>query len=173
MERRTLRGDRDQDNSIRIFGDAETVLNLAPCEYRVELDSPGTFFCRHSVVCSQDNVVTTPICRACDVRTKECRNPRPIPLTTEVPARVEVSFARQVWNFTTSAAAFISDGLTLVDQPTYAARLAICDTCDRRSENRCAECGCSLTMKAAGRAFACPLGKWNNLPSRSPDEETS
>ena len=166
-------GDRAQDKMIRIFGDTESVSNLAPCEYRVELDSPGMFFCRHSAVCSSGNVVTTPICRSCSVRTMECRNPRRIPPTTEVPSPVEVSFARQVWNFATSAAAFISDGMTLVDQPTYAARLADCDTCESRSGNSCAQCGCSLTMKAAGRAFACPLGKWNNVPSRSSGEETS
>lgn len=96
-----------------------------------------------------------------------------MPPTTEVPVLGEVSFARQVWNFTSAAATFISDGMHFVDKDTYAARLAVCDTCDRRSGNRCAECGCSLTLKASGRVFQCPLGKWDNVQSQKSDGQPS
>jgi hypothetical protein len=47
-----------------------------------------------------------------------------------------------------------------VDAARYRERLSICDTCDRHSGNRCVECGCWVTLKARGRTFTCPLGRW-------------
>jgi len=70
------------------------------------------------------------------------------------------SLRRQAWNLATSLAAFVSDGLKLVDADEYKRRLEICDGCDRRSGGRCSKCGCNLAIKARGRAFRCPLGKW-------------
>lgn len=46
------------------------------------------------------------------------------------------------------------------------ARLAICLTCPHlrptrvRSAEKCALCGCAVRLKAALRAFRCPLKKW-------------
>lgn len=40
------------------------------------------------------------------------------------------------------------------------ARLLICDDCDKREENSCTVCGCYLPVKARGKAWHCPLGKW-------------
>ena len=67
---------------------------------------------------------------------------------------------RRAWNLARSLADFLADGCTTVSKDEYAARLAICDTCDRRQRNGCLECGCWLAVKARGRAFQCPLDKW-------------
>ena len=55
---------------------------------------------------------------------------------------------------------FVADGLKTVSKQEYEARLKICDACDQRRGNRCLVCGCRLSLKARGRAFQCPLGKW-------------
>jgi hypothetical protein len=67
---------------------------------------------------------------------------------------------RQAWNLARSLASFVADGCTTVAKEQYQCRLAICDTCDQRRGNRCLVCGCRLSLKALGRAFECPLGKW-------------
>ena len=70
------------------------------------------------------------------------------------------SLRRQVWNLAASLAAFVADGLRTVDKEEYRQRLEICDRCNRRRGNRCLKCGCRFSLKARGRAFKCPLGKW-------------
>ena len=60
---------------------------------------------------------------------------------------------------------FTSDGFKTISGEQYRARLEICDTCDRRHGNECEECGCYLRLKARGRAFQCPLGKWPAIPA--------
>lgn len=70
------------------------------------------------------------------------------------------SLARQAWNLAESLAAFVADGLHLVDAAEYERRLSICDTCELRQDTRCARCGCRLALKARGRAFRCPDGRW-------------
>ena len=44
-------------------------------------------------------------------------------------------------------------------------RLTICAECEFfiAGENRCANCGCKLTAKAAMRSQSCPQGKWPQL----------
>jgi hypothetical protein len=66
----------------------------------------------------------------------------------------------RAWNLTESLVDFTADGFKTLSTEEYQARLAICDTCDRRRENTCLECGCYLALKAKGRAFECPLSKW-------------
>ena len=75
------------------------------------------------------------------------------------------SLAGQAWNLATSLAAFAADGCRTVDRAEYERRLAICDACDKRVGNRCSQCGCSLAIKARGRAFECPLGRWGDSAS--------
>lgn len=70
------------------------------------------------------------------------------------------SVARRAWNLATSLASFAADGFQLVDKDEYERRLSICDACGMRKGNSCAACGCSLALKAKGRAFQCPLGWW-------------
>ncbi len=70
------------------------------------------------------------------------------------------SLAQQAWNLASSLADFVADGCRTVSPEDYQQRLEICDGCDQRRDNRCLKCGCRLQLKARGRAFRCPLGKW-------------
>lgn len=136
---------------------------LEECCYRVELKTPNRFFCRHLQIRSQNSIVTAQICSDCTKRTTPCETPRPVPPDPDSLISGEPTFFQMVWNVSSSLAAFVSDGAKLVDEETYASRLEVCDSCDHRSGNRCGSCGCLLSLKAAGRAFDCPLGKWTEL----------
>jgi len=70
------------------------------------------------------------------------------------------SLARQAWNLARSLADFVVDGCKTVTKKQYENRLEICDACEQRLRNRCTKCGCRLSLKAQGRAFQCPEGKW-------------
>ncbi len=67
---------------------------------------------------------------------------------------------RQAWNLARSFADFVADGCKMVSTAQYRQRLEICDGCSERRANRCQLCGCRLSLKARGRAFRCPAGKW-------------
>lgn len=67
---------------------------------------------------------------------------------------------KQLWDLTKSLAAFVSDGLKLVSKEEYRDRLEVCDGCEHRRNTRCNKCGCSLALKARGRAFECPENRW-------------
>ncbi len=73
------------------------------------------------------------------------------------------SLVRQAWNLAQSLADFVADGCKTVTRDEYAQRLEICHACDQRRANRCLKCGCRLALKARGRAFKCPEGKWATL----------
>ena len=68
--------------------------------------------------------------------------------------------ATQAANLFEAVVAFVGDGCGIVDEPEYRRRLEICRTCDGRSGNRCAACGCWINVKARGRVFRCPIGRW-------------
>ena len=76
------------------------------------------------------------------------------------PPRRPPSLARQAWDLARSLAAFVADGCRTVSEEDYRRRLEICDGCEQRRSNRCMKCGCRLSLKAQGRAFRCPEGKW-------------
>jgi hypothetical protein len=67
---------------------------------------------------------------------------------------------RRAWNVLRAAAVFVADGMRTVTADVYRARLAACDGCPLRQDNTCRVCGCRLSLKARGRLFQCPLGKW-------------
>jgi hypothetical protein len=69
--------------------------------------------------------------------------------------------ALQGWNLAKALAAFLTDGCKFVAVDEYRRRLEICDECVERTGNRCAKCGCALPIKARGRVFRCPIGKWD------------
>jgi len=69
-------------------------------------------------------------------------------------------FAKQVWDLAKSLAEFAGDGLRTVDTEEYAARLSVCDGCGERDGARCRVCGCVVALKARGRVWRCPMGKW-------------
>jgi hypothetical protein len=66
----------------------------------------------------------------------------------------------QAWSLAQAVATFVGDGFRTVAAAQYQKRLEICDACDRRSGSRCAACGCWVALKARGRRFTCPLGRW-------------
>jgi peroxiredoxin len=68
--------------------------------------------------------------------------------------------ARQAWNLAQAMVEFAADGAMTLSHEQYSRRLEICDQCDKRRGSRCTECGCFLKIKARGRAFKCPAGKW-------------
>ena len=68
--------------------------------------------------------------------------------------------AIQSWNLARSLADFVADGCKTVDDGEYRRRLEVCDPCEHRRNTRCVKCGCNLALKAKGRAFKCPEGKW-------------
>jgi hypothetical protein len=77
--------------------------------------------------------------------------------------RPNPTFPQLVWNLASSVAAFIADGCHTVTREQYQMRLEICSPCEDRQEGACTRCGCNLALKAQGRAFGCPLGKWPDL----------
>ncbi len=86
--------------------------------------------------------------------------PRPSP-----EERGELAFpplSTQVASFLGAVVAFVGDGCVLVNDTEHRRRLDVCRTCDRRAGRRCAACGCWIAMKARGRAFSCPLGRWED-----------
>lgn len=76
------------------------------------------------------------------------------------------SLPAMAWNLATASVELAADIVgrgpagALVSQEEYVRRLTICDACDQRTNNRCAKCGCLLSIKARWRAFGCPLEKW-------------
>lgn len=41
-----------------------------------------------------------------------------------------------------------------------AARLRVCNGCDRNDKGTCRACGCNVELKAADESQSCPLDKW-------------
>ncbi len=46
------------------------------------------------------------------------------------------------------------------DEDTYAARLKICEQCDRLNAGLCNACGCYVELRAFTAARKCPYDKW-------------
>lgn len=134
--------------------------NLPECEYRVDIDRPERYYCRHQKVHANQNLVSAEVCRSCPYCNLPCAEPRPLPTPEDLIPRPAPSLGQQLWSFAKSVADFIADGMKTVSPEEYAERLAICDECPERQGNRCLQCGCRLSIKAKGRAFQCPLGKW-------------
>jgi len=151
--------------------------NLPDCDHREQTSTEHVYFCRQPRMHVAGGLVNATICRLCSVRNL----PVPVPRAREEfveeahaagaghgysgPPEVRQfpSLLQLGWNLTQSITAFVADGLQTVTKEQYEARLAICDTCDRRQGTRCQQCGCDLAVKAKGRAFQCPLGKWPSL----------
>jgi hypothetical protein len=144
--------------------------SLPPCTYRVATEQPERFYCRHTRVMADDDLVSANVCGQCAFRLVPCANPRPEERSQE--RRAFPALLVQAWNAMTAVAEFVRDGCTTVDATEFQARLDICDTCVERVGDRCLQCGCHLTLKARGRAFQCPLGKWPDDIAKSRVEPT-
>lgn len=132
------------------------------CEYRCAAPFSGQFFCRHDRVRTSNSLVVIDVCDACTQRLTPSETPRDCPeFTADAPGLPQLA-----WNLVRSLATFVADGLAFVSPAEYEERLRICDLCDRRRGNVCSKCGCNLSLKARGRAFNCPLGKWQSPSNR-------
>lgn len=83
----------------------------------------------------------------------------------------EPSLPSKAWSITKALASFVFDGMQTVSREQYQERIKICDQCEHRTANRCRKCGCSLGLKASGRAFHCPLKKWPGDQENEPNDE--
>jgi hypothetical protein len=137
---------------------------LPECAWRLPLPNLEVFGCRHTAVRTPAQQVTTEVCAACRWRTVPCPHPHEAAAILAA-ARGPTWFATG-WNLAQSLAEFVADGLAFVSSQTYEARLEVCDQCEQRIDTHCRICGCRLALKARGRAFQCPLGRW-------PDERAS
>lgn len=81
------------------------------------------------------------------------------------------SLFRQAWNVAQAILAFV-DNPGFVDAETYRRRLEVCEQClppeGYRINRKCSHCGCIIAVKAAGKAWACPAGKFPALEKASP-----
>ncbi|TWT43068.1 hypothetical protein KOR42_45280 [Thalassoglobus neptunius] len=130
---------------------------LEECSYRSVTRSSDIFFCRHTGVRATGGFVESTICANCTTKETPCETPR---------EPMKKTLGGMGWDAARAIADFVSDGLSTVTKQVYEKRIAICQDCDRRQGNRCLECGCFLQLKARGRAFRCPLGKWEQISSK-------
>jgi len=107
-------------------------------------------------------------CRVCSDAGIFC-NREPIAFAKRVTRTRDPEMRSRPWNFLKSMADFLADGCQTLSPEDYRARLMVCTHCAERTDNTCAICGCYLALKARGRAFKCPLGKWPPPGSRSAD----
>jgi len=87
------------------------------------------------------------------------------PIETEPPTEPAEeqkmpSVFKQAKNFATSAAKHVMNRGQNVPENLKNARLEICSGCDKLSGDRCSECGCVVSIKAAWASEECPIGKW-------------
>ncbi len=133
-------------------------MKLPTCYHRGEALGPDLFVCGHPQLAVPDGV-DFKTCRECAAAGVFC-NKKPRDMSSDIKRNRRPHLLSRVWNLSRSLTAFVSDGLTTVDREQYERRLAICDACDQRWNDDCKICGCRLSLKARGRAFSCPLGKW-------------
>lgn len=132
--------------------------SLPPCDWRTPTSDNQYWYCRHASVQARTALVTSEVCGICSMRTK----PSPIAKPQNFIEQPRMPGAAQrVWNLAKSLSSFVADGCTTVSKTVYQERLEICETCQERIGNRCRKCGCKLSLKARGRAFQCPLGRWD------------
>lgn len=74
------------------------------------------------------------------------------------------SVVAQGFSFLDAATKYVEDLATAqgatVNKEEYMERITICDTCDKRSGNKCKACGCNLVVKVGWARQKCPLDKW-------------
>lgn len=67
---------------------------------------------------------------------------------------------QQTKNFITSSVKHITTGMKTVPEEVKKERLDICNSCEHYKDNRCAQCGCFMSIKAEWAEQQCPLKKW-------------
>lgn len=114
--------------------------------------------------CEYENVDGSWVCLCCgDTRRSLAKRICPAKAASLAHPQTFPPITAQVFDFLAAIADFVADGCTLVTREQYGRRMQVCDNCDRRRHNRCLECGCQLSVKAQGRVFQCPLGRWDDI----------
>lgn len=135
--------------------------SLAPCSSRVCFPAVDEFFCLHLLAKTHSGFVNVDTCRDCVVRSRPSPGRRSIPNMSAPKAGVSLpGTAAQLLSVAGAAARFVADGMRLCSDDVYRARLEVCKCCDQLLGDRCAACGCFVSVKARGRALKCPVGKW-------------
>jgi hypothetical protein len=67
---------------------------------------------------------------------------------------------QQAGSLAGAMARFAASGFKTVDAEIHQARVARCEPCEYRRNNRCVMCGCFLDKKAWLPFEDCPLGRW-------------
>jgi len=72
------------------------------------------------------------------------------------------SLVRRIFGAALALAGFVADGCRTVSAERWAARLAICQTCDQYDSDRdkCRACGCRARLKSGLPRESCPLDRW-------------
>ena len=72
------------------------------------------------------------------------------------------SIFKMMKSFTNELGKYIKEGAPNVTPEAYAARLDVCNGCDKLNSQsmRCMSCGCLLEHKAKWRTADCPEKKW-------------
>lgn len=149
---------------------------LPTCPYRTATGVSDLYFCEHTLVRIPDGLVSASVCQQCTLSATEAPATRKLLRKSKPLPKRPPGLGTQAWNFVKSMFGFVADGMQLVSQDTYQQRLAVCNTCDSRRGDRCMECGCGLSLKARGRAFECPLNKWDRpsaLDEANPTQPTN
>lgn len=128
------------------------------CMHRGPLLPNGRRACTHPQLATPEGVDLA-TCDECRATGLFCNQP-PRDLSPQIMRNKRPHLLSRVWNLSKSLKSFVDDGFTTVDRAHYERRLRICHACPQRWNDDCKLCGCRLSLKARGRAFSCPLGKW-------------
>jgi hypothetical protein len=74
---------------------------------------------------------------------------------------VRLPLGNLVRSFATSLAEHVMAGTPETPADKRAARLTVCESCDKLTPGwQCSMCGCRVAIKAGWAEQKCPLGKW-------------
>ena len=100
-------------------------------------------------------------------RCPECglQNPRPIakPFRHQCgnkPVEPPPPLRDQVGTFLRAMHLLAGDGFRIADADERERRITTCVACELFIRGRCLECGCFGKLKALGKVWTCPEGKW-------------
>lgn len=141
---------------------------LQPCSSRASLPGSTEYFCFHLRSKTASGYVDPTICGECTVRGMPSPGRRTIPSTHAGPVSDQAAgtmpgATTQIKSVFNALGKFIADGMHLTSDEEYKSRLAICESCDQFSNDRCVKCGCYVSIKARAQVFQCPLNKWPTI----------
>jgi len=70
------------------------------------------------------------------------------------------SITKQAWNFTKSLTKYVKSGMHDAGKEVFEQRIAVCNTCPWRKDEKCSKCGCFIDVKAKWGTSTCPDDRW-------------